>query len=313
VEHLRGAEYGRHVQDHIRRLGLSTPVVWDSVDCISMLFEQAARHSRSRFGRWITRLELPRTRQYEAWAIRQFAGVLVTSQKDKSALEALAEPKGGAWRGAAHDNGRRPIFVLPNGVDTDYFSPAVEPARADQVVLTGKMSYHANVTTALHLINDIMPHVWARLPGVQVVIAGQAPPREVRALAEQHPVRVLVTGFVSDLRPYLRSSAVAAAPIPYGAGIQNKVLEAMACGVPVVASPQASSSLHACPERDLLVAETPSGFAAAIVRVLESPNLREQLRSAGLQYVRTHHRWDTIAANLEAIYQECREPALHHA
>ena len=314
VEHLRGAEYGLSVQAQLRRQGVSTPVVWDSVDCISLLFEQAARHSRSRFGRWVTRLELPRTRRYEGQAIHRFAGVLATSPQDKAALEALSRQSGTTHpAGSAADNGFRPIGILPNGVDTDYFSPAVATARSNQVILTGKMSYHANVTAALHLVNDIMPHVWGRLPDVQVVIAGQAPPREIRALAERHPSRVAVTGFVADLRPHLRAAAVAAAPIAYGAGIQNKVLEAMACGVPVVASSQASSALQACPERDLLVADTPAGFAAAIVRLLENPGLRLRLGAAGLQYVRLHHHWETITVQLEAFYEQRRESAFVYA
>ncbi len=310
VEHLRGAEYGLHIQAQLHQQGVNTPVVWDSVDCISLLFEQAARHSRSSFGRWVTRLELPRTRRYEAQAVQRFAGVLVTSPKDKAALEALPRPPDAVRRGNLLEDVRRPIFVLANGVDTDYFSPAAAPARSNQVILTGKMSYHANVTAALHLVNDIMPQVWGRLPDVQVVIAGQAPPHEILTLAERHPSRVAVTGFVADLRPHLRAATVAAAPIAYGAGIQNKVLEAMACGVPVVASPQASSALQACPERDLLVADTPAGFAAAIIRLLENPELRLRLSEAGLQYVRLHHRWETITAQLEAFYEQCRESAI---
>lgn len=307
VEHLRGAEYGLHVQSQLRRRRASTPVVWDSVDCISLLFEQAARHSRSRFGRWVTRLELPRTRGYEAQAIWRFDGVVVTSPKDKAALEGLPTPLTAArWNGSSGD-ARRPIAVLPNGVDTDFFSPAAAPTRPNQVIFTGKMSYHANVTAALHLVSDIMPHVWTRLPDVRVVIAGQSPPREVRALAGRHPSKVSVTGFVADLRPHLRESAMAVAPVTYGAGIQNKVLEAMACGTAVVASPQACSALQACPDRDLLVSESPADFAAAIVRVLVDPGLRSRLGEAGREYVLHHHRWEAIAAQLEGYYEECRE------
>jgi hypothetical protein len=85
--HLRGAEHGLYIRAQLRRQGVSTTVVWDSVDCISLLFEQAAHHSRSRFGRWVSRLELPRTRRYEAQAIQRFAGVLVASPKDMAARQ----------------------------------------------------------------------------------------------------------------------------------------------------------------------------------------------------------------------------------
>jgi glycosyltransferase involved in cell wall biosynthesis len=91
------------------------------------------------------------------------------------------------------------------------------------------------------------------------------------------------------------------------------LLEAMACGVPVVASPQASSALQTRPERDLLVADTPAGFAAAIVRVLENSDLRLRLGAAGLRYVKSHHCWETITAQLEAFYEQCRESAVAYA
>lgn len=307
VEHLRGAEYGRSVLAQLLGQGVRTPVIWDSVDCISHLFEQAARHSRSRASRWMTRFELPRTQRYEAWAIGQFDGVVVTAPADKAALEALPARAGTARVYNQRPMAQRPIFVLPNGVDTDYFSPSSEVAEPRSVVFTGKMSYHANVTAALHLAGDIMPHVWRQLPNTQLVIAGQAPPREIRALAERQPSRIAVTDFVADMRPYLRSAAVAVAPIAYGAGIQNKVLEAMACGVPVVASSQASAALQARPERELLIANTPSDFAEAVIRLLEDRSLRTQVGAAGRAYVEAHHQWDTVTARLEAIYDACRQ------
>ena len=302
VEHLRGAEYGRRAYQALRRAGHPTPVVWDSVDCISLLFEQAARYSRSRFGRWMTRFELPRTRRYEGAAVRFFGKVLATSPKDQLALEALA-----AYGTLPPSNGRPPadagrVTVLPNGVDVDYFAPNRSAFASGHIVFTGKMSYHANMTAALHLLRDIMPLVWQRLPLAKVVIAGSGPAREIRDEAVRHGPRVTVTGYVPDLRPFLQSAIVAVAPVRYGAGIQNKVLEAMACGVPVVASAQASSALQAQPGRDLLVAETAEGFAAKIVELLEGQSRRTQLGEAGRQYVLRQHQWDQIAADLEQYY-----------
>jgi polysaccharide biosynthesis protein PslH len=311
VEHLRGAEYGRWVQRTLAQRGQTAPVVWDSVDCISLLFEQAARHSRSVLGRWMARLELPRTRRYEGAAVRAFAGVLATSPHDAKALESLARLAGSASRHSAEEALR--VRTLPNGVDSDYFVPAEVPAEAARVVLSGKMSYHANVTAALTLVNDIMPHVWAQRPTVQVVLAGSAPARAVRRLAAEHAPRVSVTGYVADLRPHLQSAAIAAAPVPYGAGIQNKVLEAMACGVPVVASPQASSAIQARPGIELWTAGEPTEFAAALLRLLADPPLRRALGAAGRRYAVLRHRWDRIVGDLEGMYDDFIGAAHQHA
>jgi glycosyltransferase involved in cell wall biosynthesis len=189
-------------------------------------------------------------------------------------------------------------------VDTAYFCPAAEPATAPQVVLTGKMSYHANVTAAMQLVDDIMPRVWQRRPDVEVVIAGSAPARGVRQLARRHAPRVRVTGYVPDLRPYLRAAAVAAAPLAYGAGIQNKVLEAMACATPVVASPQASAALRARPGTDIWLADEPADFAQALLHLLDQPATRRALGAAGRAYVVAHHQWDHIVRDLEGYYDE---------
>jgi glycosyltransferase involved in cell wall biosynthesis len=316
VEHLRGARYGLHTKSEIRNPKSEIPIVWDSVDCISYLFEQAARDSRSLKGRLMTRLELGRTRRHEGWLVGQFDRVLVTSEVDATALRELAAvscPLSVGQQSAISNqqlttSNEQLITVLPNGVDLAYFTPTGEPREPASVVITGKMSYHANVTAALHLIQDIMPRVWAQRPDVQVWIAGKDPPREIRALGTyggQSSViggRVTVTGTVPDIRPYLRRATLAVAPVPYGAGIQNKVLEAMACETPVVASPQAISALAARPGRDLVVAGGAEAFAQAVLALLDDPARRAQLGPAGRAYVEAHHNWEVIAAQLEDIY-----------
>jgi sugar transferase (PEP-CTERM/EpsH1 system associated) len=298
VEHLRGACYALALKPVLDHLEPQPPLVWDSVDSISHLYAQAVQQTQSMKWRLLTRMELPRTRLMERKLASRSDRVLVTSQADRAAFEDLLR----------EDDGTCPVCkrlcVISNGVDTDYFTPGEKERDPDTVILSGKMSYHANVTAALHLVREIMPHVWRKRPATCVQIVGQRPPRAVRRLALRHPDRVSVTGAVDDLPPYLRSAQVAVAPILYGAGIQNKVLEAMSCGTAVVASPSAVSGLSAVCGRDLLVAETPETFAEAIVSVLDQPRYGRELGQSGRQYVEQHHSWDKIVGDLEAVYTE---------
>jgi polysaccharide biosynthesis protein PslH len=305
VEHLRGVRYGLYLQSVLRQHGLRIPMVWDSVDCISHLFRQAATESRSLKGRLMTRLELVRTQAYEGALAGQFDGITITSPVDKAALEALAQRCGVQ---------PAPIHVLPTGVDLGYFAPAAGERSAASVLFSGKMSYHANITAALFLVREVMPRVWVQRPEVQVWLAGKDPTPPVRALARGDGAgKVTVTGTVADLRPYLQKSTLAVAPMPYGAGIQNKVIEAMACGTPVIASPQASSALQAQPGRDLLQATDAAEFAAAILHLLGDPSHRQRLAQSAQRYVETHHRWEGITHRLAAIYADAAVRANRHA
>jgi len=292
VEHLRGARYGVDLLEKPSSNRSQIPVVWDSVDCISYLFEQAAGQSESLFGRWVTRFELGRTRRYEGWLLDQFDHVLVTSQVDKRELSKLGQPT----------YSRPDISVLPNGVDLDYFRPAEDVARHEAtLVVSGKMSYHANVTMVLHLVRDIMPHVLSSRPDAKLVIVGKDPTSEIQKL-EQHPA-ITVTGMVEDVRPFLQGATVAVAPLTYGTGVQNKVLEAMACGTPVVASPQVTMGLDAVAGQDLLVGNDEVHFANQILDLFADPNRRRSVAANGRAYVESHHQWKTIAGQLETIYQ----------
>jgi glycosyltransferase involved in cell wall biosynthesis len=164
------------------------------------------------------------------------------------------------------------------------------------------MSYHANITAALYLVNDIMPRVWAKRPTIRVTIAGKDPSHEIMSLVARYPSLVAVTGAVPDIRPYLGRAAVAVSPVAYGAGIQNKVLEAMAMGTPVVASSQAVSALQARDGEHLLVGNGVEGFAQAVLRLLEDRELQARIGRAGRRYVEGHHDWLGIVQRLEEFY-----------
>ncbi|MGB7094074.1 MAG: glycosyltransferase, partial [Anaerolineales bacterium] len=223
----------------------------------------------------------------------QFDSVLVTSKHDKQALLDLAK----------NDGADQQINVLPNGVDLEYVTPDAAGERQDQmVVLSGKMSYHANVTMVVDFIESIMPHVWEQQPQVKVWVVGKDPPPKLKAYTENE--NIYVTGTVDDIRPYLRKATLSASPIPYGAGIQNKVLEAMACATPVVATQQAVSALDVQVDKEIMVAGNPVEFADKMIALLESPELRVEIGNAGRKYVERNHDWAVLAAKLAEVYSQ---------
>jgi sugar transferase (PEP-CTERM/EpsH1 system associated) len=289
VEHLRGSRYGLA----LRRQPGGPPLVWDSVDCISQLFAQAAAYSQNPLRRAITRFELGRTRRYEGRLLSAFDHVLVTSAADRQALLALAQP----------GQEVAPISVVANGVDLDHFSPGASGAKeVGKLVISGKMSYHANVAMTLFFVREVLPLIWRERPETELWIVGKDPPREVAAL-EQNPA-IAVTGEVEDLRPFLQRATVAVAPLIYGAGIQNKVLEAMACATPVVATPPAVAALETQPGADLLVAQEPAQFASQVLALLADTEAQRRIGQAGRRYVERHHGWPAVAEKVEEIYDQ---------
>jgi sugar transferase (PEP-CTERM/EpsH1 system associated) len=233
------------------------------------------------------RLEGRKVRRYEAWMGRQFDACSVNAPRERDVLAAYV---------------RSPISVIPNGVDLEYFEPGRSPGRSyvpNRLVFTGNMSYRPNVDAVQHLATAVLPRIRRDIPDVQLCIVGMDPAPAVRRLADED--RVVVTGRVDDVRPYFDSAAVAVAPLRVARGLQNKVLEAMAMRVPVVASPAAFEGISAVAGRDLLVAADPEAFSRAVVTLLRDPAARERYAAAGRTCVETNHNWSRLLQRLEDL------------
>jgi sugar transferase (PEP-CTERM/EpsH1 system associated) len=293
IEHLRAARLVQAVSE--------TPTVYDSVDCISLLFEQTAQSGAQLRSRLMAAVDLARTRRYEAHLLTRYNQVVVTSQRDKDALEGLAHRFLPAQARPA------PITVVTNGVDLEYFHPLEiqNPKSKIQnptVVFTGKMSYHANVAAVLYFARKILPRIWAGDPGVRFQIVGKDPPETIQQLATDE--RIHVTGTVDDLRPYLARATVAVCPALYAVGIQNKVLEAMAMGTPVVSTRAGCAALEAEHDHEVLIAGDAEELATTVLRVVSDPTLARRLSTAGRRYVEVFHSWEVSAGRLVKIYEQ---------
>jgi len=284
VEHLRGVLLATGVG--------GVPTLFDAVDSISLLFEQTACRAPHWRQRAMARFDLARTRRFEARAPFAFDRLVVTSERDREAFTSMAGPEAAPRMG-----------VVSNGVALRRMD-ARTPDGAPMVLFTGKMSYHANAAAAHLLATDIMPRVWRSRPDSRLVIAGKDPSAALLALASD--ARIRVTGFISDLPALIQTATVAIAPLSYAVGVQNKVLEAMASGVAVVASQVAAAGIAATPGRDWLVSETSADLAADVARLLEDSALRERIGEAGRRFVEVNHRWDICAGRLVSEYDRAR-------
>lgn len=247
---------------------------------------QAAR--RVRPGAPKTKIRALVARLIEQRALKSFAACTTVAEADAQVLRSLAP--------------NIPVHVTPNGVDADYFAPLDLPEQPNTVVFTGAMSFPPNVTAVLNYYNNILPLVRKELPDIRLVIAGRDPAPEIAALASDPSVTI--TGFVDDLRPWLAQAGVMICPMTMGSGIKNKVLEAMAMARPVVATRLGIEALEVTNWRNLVIADQPAEFAAAVVKLLREPAMRQQIGAAGRDLVMRRYTWDACAASYDAIYSQ---------
>jgi sugar transferase (PEP-CTERM/EpsH1 system associated) len=192
---------------------------------------------------------------------------------------------------------------FPNGVDSRYFAPTAEPYEADTICFVGRMDYYPNQECMFDFCANVLPRIQARRPQAKLVIVGADPSPAVKRLGQLPGVTV--TGPVPDVRPYLQRSALMVAPLNIARGTQNKILEAMACGVPVVTSAAAAGGVDAVATEHFLVADSADEHVAAVLRVLENRSERARLASAGRSRMLSHHAWERSMQRLDKMIERC--------
>jgi sugar transferase (PEP-CTERM/EpsH1 system associated) len=277
--------------------GFGAPVVMDFVDVDSDKWRQYAEHSRAPI-RWLYRTEGRRLQTAEAGIARWADLCLLATPAEEALLRSFAP-----WARTA---------VVQNGIELEYFRPVERATLSPAIIFTGAMDYLPNIDAVRYFCAEMLPLVRRHIPQAGFYIVGLNPATEVRRLAEIPGV--VVTGTVPDVRPYYGRTSVCVAPLRMGRGVQNKVLQAMAMGLPVVASSVAQRGLEATPGRHLHVEDEPAAFADRVVGLLTSAAENEAMAKHGRTFVESHHAWHVSCGRLESMLRALvrQTPNLQH-
>ena len=243
---------------------------------------------------WIYRRESKLLLDYEKQIARLFNSATFVSEAEADLFKRLAPEVA------------TKVTYFNNGVDADYFSPQniyLNPysVGTDALVFTGAMDYWANIDAVQWFANNIFSAIRLQLPKVEFYIVGARPSAAVMALADLPGI--IVTGSVPDVRPYLAYASMAVAPLRIARGIQNKVLEAMAMGKTVVASPQAIEGINAHPDRDVVVANDERDFSNLIIKILQN-GTNPAVGHAARARVLEDYNWEKNLERIDALLSQ---------
>lgn len=230
----------------------------------------------------LLRMEWKRTKKYERNVFDRFEARTIISEQDRALID--------------HPS-RKKISIIPNGVDTQYFSP--RKAHKDvELLFTGNMSYPPNVEAACFLANEVLPLVRKSHPEARLLISGANPaPRVARLQSDA----VQVSGWVEDIRDSYARAQLFVAPMHIGTGLQNKLLEAMAMGLPCVTSPLANNALQAREGKEILIASSAAEYASTICNLLKNKQQQASLAQAGNRFARANFDWAAQTGALEQL------------
>lgn len=238
--------------------------------------------------RFALRLQRFMAQQYERFMFTPYAKTVVLAQPDADALTRL--------------NPRLDIEVIPNGVELAQFNTGGQRRERHILLFVGNYEYPPNVDAALQLTDVILPKIREQRPDVALWLVGNEPPPELKARANDH---ISVTGRVPDVKPYLARATAFVSPLRLGAGLKNKVLEALAMGTPVIATPLSVDGISVQDGASALLCEI-DDMAEATLRLLNDQNLRGQLALRGRELIEQRYSWSSVAERYLALYEAIR-------
>ncbi len=255
--------------------------VLDYMDALSSAMDRRINNTGA-FKKPMVKIEVNRLKAYEKRIASEFNELVIISEQDRSSFSFKEKES---------------IHVISNGIDTNYFKP-VDAQKKYDFLFVGNMSYPPNVDAAVHFVEDILPLIKLKKPNIKVMIAGTTPAPSVKALASNN---VTITGFLEDIRSAYNQSKVFVAPLRLGAGLQNKLLEAMSMSIPCITSTLANNALMAS-EKEILVTDKKDEFANYCVELITNNNFRDEIGANGQDYIKANFSWIINTKKLEGLF-----------
>tara|TARA_B110000285_G_C15136603_1_gene627381 strand:- start:35 stop:1189 length:1155 start_codon:yes stop_codon:yes gene_type:complete len=255
--------------------------VLDYMDALSSAMDRRINNTGA-FKKRMVKIEVNRLKSYEKRIASEFNELVIISEQDRNSFSFKEKES---------------IHVISNGVDTNYFNP-VDAKKEYDFLFVGNMSYPPNVDAAVHFVEDILPLIKSKKPNIKVMIAGTTPTPSVKALASHN---VTITGFLEDIRSAYNQSKVFVAPLRLGAGLQNKLLEAMSMSIPCITSTLANNALMAS-EKEILVTDNKEEFANYCVELIKNNNFRDEIGANGQDYIKANFSWIINTKKLEGLF-----------
>jgi len=255
--------------------------VLDYMDALSSAMDRRINNTGA-FKKPMVKIEVNRLKAYEKRIASEFNELVIISEQDRSSFSFKEKES---------------IHVISNGIDTNYFKP-VDAQKEYDFLFVGNMSYPPNVDAAVHFVEDILPLIKSKKSNIKVMIAGTTPAPSVKALASNN---VTITGFLEDIRSAYNQSKVFVAPLRLGAGLQNKLLEAMSMSIPCITSTLANNALMAS-EKEILVTDNKEEFANYCVELITNNNFRDEIGANGQDYIKANFSWIINTKKLEGLF-----------
>ena len=278
---IRSAQY---IQDS-KESGYPLNIL-DFTDAVSLYLKRFAEIEKNPIKKYLIKVEQKRIENYEKIA-EKFHALFICSKVDKKFLE---------------DKGLKvDVRILNNGIDIDYFQSAETKYEKNRIIFTGNMPYFANYDAAIYFVEKIFPKILKKIPDANFYIVGQKPPLKIKNLASKN---IFVTGFVPDIKAEYVKSAVNVAPMRFGAGTLNKVIESIALGVPVVGTSFAVNGLPNELYKFISAADDEDKFANCVIDILKNPIIREELMEEGKIIIRELLSWKNVVKGFETYLVE---------